>query len=190
MADSDSDFGGMRIDSPSTMFNDPCRTDDFDGEVAGAAIPAYGWGATTGPDDATVFPRAASSSSAAHTSFFNTQPAAVSSHFDTPDDTFFPGDTIDDLRAVEGTEASGKAASRSRAVVVDRSVLDSMIHLPRNQAAEMLGLCSTTFKKVCRRAGLQTWPYKRPLLGFTQEEDVPMSFSRDRSSQQIGRAHV
>ncbi|KAJ1495526.1 hypothetical protein T484DRAFT_1875632, partial [Baffinella frigidus] len=48
---------------------------------------------------------------------------------------------------------------------VDRAVLESMMHLPRDTAAQMLGLCSTTFKKVCRRSGLEGWPYKRPLLG-------------------------
>jgi hypothetical protein len=175
----------MWNDSPSTMRNDTRKIDGSDAEVALAAIRAYEWGATTGPDDATVFPQAASSSSAAHASFFNTQPAAVSSHFDTLDDTstFVLGDTNDGLRAVEGTGASGKAAPRSRAVVVDRSVLDSMLHLPRDKAAKILGLCSTTFKKVCRRAGLQGWPYRRPLLGFTPEDDVPMSFSKDISSQ-------
>ena len=73
-------------------------------------------------------------------------------------------------------------APRSRAVFVDRSILDSMAHLPRDTAAQMLGLRSTTFKKVCRRAGLKNWPYRRPLLGpllgTIQEGDAPMSFSR------------
>ena len=165
------------LDAPSTMANDPSSTVPFAAEVALASIPAYTWGATAGPDDSAVLPRAASTSPAAHTgclvfshsphSAFNTQAAYVS-----------PGDTIDDLCSVEGTGASGKAASRSRAVVVDRSVLDSMMHLPRNEAAQMLGLCSTTFKKVCRRAGLQTWPYRRPLLGTTLEGGASTPFPR------------
>jgi len=69
-------------------------------------------------------------------------------------------------------------APRSRAVIVDRSTLDNMMHLPRDKAAQMLGLCSTTFKKVCRRAGLKVWPYRRLLLGCNQEGDTPMTFSR------------
>ncbi|KAJ1464695.1 hypothetical protein T484DRAFT_3642825, partial [Baffinella frigidus] len=63
--------------------------------------------------------------------------------------------------AGQGKDALAKGVTRSRAVFVDRSVLDSMAHLPRDKAAQMLGLCSTTFKKVCRRAGLQGWPYKQ-----------------------------
>ena len=69
-------------------------------------------------------------------------------------------------------------APRSRAVFVDRMTLDSMMHLPRAKAAETLGLCSTTFKKVCRCAGLKVWPYRRLLLGAIQDGDAPMSSSR------------
>ncbi|KAJ1469814.1 hypothetical protein T484DRAFT_1850295 [Baffinella frigidus] len=74
------------------------------------------------------------------------------------------------IDAPQGAVALAKGASRSRAVLVDRSVLDSMTHLPREKAAQMLGLCSTTFKKVCRRAGLQGWPYKRRHLLCTKQE--------------------
>ncbi|KAJ1464138.1 hypothetical protein T484DRAFT_3647584, partial [Baffinella frigidus] len=80
--------------------------------------------------------------------------------------------------ATQGTGALAKGALQSRAVFVDRSVLDSMTHLPRDKAARMLGLCSTTFKKVCRRAGMKGWPYRRPLVGNTCEGDAPVTFSR------------
>jgi hypothetical protein len=69
--------------------------------------------------------------------------------------------TPTEINALQATGALAKGASRSQAISVDRSVLDSMAHLPRDQAAQMLGLCTTSFKKVCRRAGLQAWPYKR-----------------------------
>jgi hypothetical protein len=74
------------------------------------------------------------------------------------------------IKALQETGALAKGASRKRAVFVERSVLDSMTHLPREKAAQMLGLCSTTFKKVCRRAGLQGWPYKRRHLLCTRQE--------------------
>mmetsp|Transcript_54472 Transcript_54472/g.128933 ORF Transcript_54472/g.128933 Transcript_54472/m.128933 type:complete len:205 (-) Transcript_54472:44-658(-) len=82
------------------------------------------------------------------------------------------------MDAPQGTVALAKGASRSRAVLVDRSVLDSMTHLTREKAAQKLGLCSTTFKKVCRRAGMKGWPYKRRhLLCATQEGDSSCSCS-------------
>ena len=122
---------------------------------------------------------------------------AASSTLDTMEDsvqdthTVFPGD-VDDPLAVRHTArgASPKGASRSRAVLVDRSILDSMTHFPRDKAAHTLGLSATTFKKVCRRAGLKGWPYRRPLLGTTLEGDVPMTLSRGSSTPnwQTGQA--
>ncbi|KAJ1476253.1 hypothetical protein T484DRAFT_1750704, partial [Baffinella frigidus] len=75
------------------------------------------------------------------------------------------------IEARQGKDASPKVASRGRAVFVDRSVLDGMTHLPRDKAAQMLGLCPTTFKKVCRRAGMQAWPYKQRHLVCAAQED-------------------
>ncbi|KAJ1466897.1 hypothetical protein T484DRAFT_1860355 [Baffinella frigidus] len=82
------------------------------------------------------------------------------------------------IGALPETGALAKVASRSRAVFVDRSVLEGMTHLPRDKAALMLGLCATTFKKVCRRAGLQAWPYKqRHLVCAAQEDGGSCSYS-------------
>ncbi|KAJ1476252.1 hypothetical protein T484DRAFT_1825634 [Baffinella frigidus] len=74
------------------------------------------------------------------------------------------------IDARQGKGASSKVASRGGAGWVDRSVLDSMTHLPRDKAAQMFGLCPTTFKKVCRRAGMQGWPYKRRHLLCAAQE--------------------
>ena len=108
---------------------------------------------------------------------------ATSPTIDTMDDTrtVCPGE-IDDLLAVRHTGGFPNGASRSRAVFVDRSILDSMTHFPRDKAAQTLGLSATTFKKVCRRAGLKGWPYRRPLLGTTLEGDVPRTLSRRSSA--------
>ncbi|KAJ1477490.1 hypothetical protein T484DRAFT_1821069 [Baffinella frigidus] len=83
--------------------------------------------------------------------------------------------------ALQGTGALTKGSSRCRSDV-DRSVLDSMTHLPRDKAAQQLGLSTTTFKKVCRRAGMQGWPYKRRhLLCAAQEGGGSCSCSTDCS---------
>jgi hypothetical protein len=88
-------------------------------------------------------------------------------HFATEATLETPNDKID---ARQGKGALAQSASRGRAVFVDRSVLDGMTHLPRDKAAQMLGLCPTTFKKVCRRAGMQGWPYKRRHLLCAAQE--------------------
>ncbi|KAJ1471921.1 hypothetical protein T484DRAFT_1976641, partial [Baffinella frigidus] len=36
-----------------------------------------------------------------------------------------------------------------------------MFHLPIADAAGKIGLCQTTFKKTCRRLGIEHWPYKK-----------------------------
>ena len=44
---------------------------------------------------------------------------------------------------------------------VTKEMLEEYVHLPVTVAAKRLGLCSTTFKKACRTAGITKWPYKR-----------------------------
>ncbi|KAJ1488087.1 hypothetical protein T484DRAFT_1939990 [Baffinella frigidus] len=189
------------LDASSTMFNDPASADPFAAEVDLATTPAQDWLTTTGLDDSAVLLRAASCSAAAHEySFGDSAGLSRAASCSTADlkssstldgsSTVSAGNTPDSFRAALGTGTPAKGAARSRAVFVDRSILDSMMHLPRDKAAESLGLCATTFKKVCRRAGLQGWPYRRPLLGAIQESAASMPLSRDSSftSQEVGAA--
>mmetsp|Transcript_62831 Transcript_62831/g.148835 ORF Transcript_62831/g.148835 Transcript_62831/m.148835 type:complete len:181 (-) Transcript_62831:98-640(-) len=46
-------------------------------------------------------------------------------------------------------------------VCVYRDDLQQMFHLPLAEAACQIGLCETTFKKVCRRLGLEQWPFHK-----------------------------
>ncbi|KAJ1468873.1 hypothetical protein T484DRAFT_1983530 [Baffinella frigidus] len=65
-------------------------------------------------------------------------------------------------------------------VCVSRGTLDSLMHLPLPEAAGMVGLCPTTFKKACRRFGIEKWPYRPPSGKGRQEPTLhttPMSFS-------------
>eukprot|EP00282_Hemiselmis_andersenii_P016793 CAMPEP_0114139784 /NCGR_PEP_ID=MMETSP0043_2-20121206/17039_1 /TAXON_ID=464988 /ORGANISM="Hemiselmis andersenii, Strain CCMP644" /LENGTH=326 /DNA_ID=CAMNT_0001233841 /DNA_START=151 /DNA_END=1127 /DNA_ORIENTATION=+ len=48
------------------------------------------------------------------------------------------------------------------AVVVTAEVLESLFHHPLAVASRKLGLSATTIKKLCRRLGIRTWPYKSP----------------------------
>jgi hypothetical protein len=161
------------LDEPLSMFNDPSSTDEaMSREVAFATIPTYASCAAAEIDAPAVLSRSVSCSSSDHKSFFDT--------IDEPQ-TDSPGE-IDDPRAAQGTGAYAKSKPRSRAVFVDRSILDSMTHLPRDKVAQTLGVCSTTFKKVCRRAGLKGWPYRRPLLGTTMEGCAAVPFSQGSST--------
>ena len=155
------------------MVNAQSSTDDrFSTEVAHAANPSAASWATTAPN-ASAFPsHSISHSNARRRSIFDTINEAG---------TDSPGE-IDNPRATLEAGASAKSEPRSRATFVDRSILDSMTHLPRDEAAQILGLCPTTFKKVCRRAGMKGWPYRRPLLGATMEGGAAVPFSRVSST--------
>ncbi|KAJ1475406.1 hypothetical protein T484DRAFT_1828551 [Baffinella frigidus] len=152
----DSDTAEKWHHEASSMFNDPSTDDHFVTEVAFATTSAAASWETTKPADIS---QAGSCSNAART---------------------FRHVTIDDTSSVSPGAKTG--APRSRAVVVGRSILEGMMHLPRNQAAQSLGLCSTTFKKVCRRAGVKKWPYRRALLGTTHATPEPTTFSSGSSA--------
>ena len=40
-------------------------------------------------------------------------------------------------------------------------VLAQYFHLPEKQAAQAFAKCLTSFKRICRRAGLLRWPYRK-----------------------------
>ncbi|KAJ1471914.1 hypothetical protein T484DRAFT_1976632 [Baffinella frigidus] len=46
-------------------------------------------------------------------------------------------------------------------VLVYADDLKRMFHLPLADAAGKIGLCQTTFKKTCRRLGIEHWPYQK-----------------------------
>ena len=71
----------------------------------------------------------------------------------------------------EDAESSPVPANSRANTHVPRAVLESMTHLPRDQAAATLGLCNTTFKKVCRRSGMLKWPYRRRSVGGSDTTD-------------------
>ena len=71
----------------------------------------------------------------------------------------------------EDAESSPVPANSRANTHVPRAVLESMTHLPRGEAAETLGLCPTTFKRVCRRIGMLKWPYRRRSVGGSDTTD-------------------
>ena len=46
-------------------------------------------------------------------------------------------------------------------ISVSYEALEVLFHLPLKNAAKEVGLCPTTFKKACRRFGLEEWPFKK-----------------------------
>ena len=49
----------------------------------------------------------------------------------------------------------------ARHIRVNRKALEALFHLKLKDAAREIGLCSTTFKKACRRFQIEKWPSKR-----------------------------
>ena len=46
-------------------------------------------------------------------------------------------------------------------ISIDYETLEDLFHLPRKEAAKQVGLCPTTFKKACRRFGMDEWPFQK-----------------------------
>jgi len=63
------------------------------------------------------------------------------------------------------TSGDGSAGSSYHEVVNSRSItyeqLAENFHLPINEVAKRLGICTTVLKKVCRRNGIPRWPHRK-----------------------------
>ena len=46
-------------------------------------------------------------------------------------------------------------------VTINYDTLEDLFHLPLKAAAKEVGLCPTTFKKACRRFGMDEWPFQK-----------------------------
>ncbi|XP_038985568.1 protein RKD4-like [Phoenix dactylifera] len=57
---------------------------------------------------------------------------------------------------------TGIAAQRERTKNMTKEELEQYFDLPRERAAQELGISLTTLKKLCRKYGIPCWPYKRP----------------------------
>ena len=40
-------------------------------------------------------------------------------------------------------------------------LLSRFFHMPINEASKVLGICSTSLKKICRKHGLVRWPHRK-----------------------------
>mmetsp|Transcript_24950 Transcript_24950/g.49930 ORF Transcript_24950/g.49930 Transcript_24950/m.49930 type:complete len:175 (-) Transcript_24950:47-571(-) len=106
-----------------------------------------------------------------------------------------------DSRASQKTQARGKAAkhkSRNRfegvqdlvnfyprkkkteehgskeSMAISLEQLKPLFKYPLKQAAAKLGICTTAFKSVCRKFGLQRWPYKLLKQAGSNNECIAM----------------
>jgi len=55
----------------------------------------------------------------------------------------------------------GEDPDAPRHIRVSYEALEELFHLPLKDAAREIGLCTTTFKKACRRFGLEQWPFRK-----------------------------
>lgn len=56
---------------------------------------------------------------------------------------------------------SGSIVSQSRNLGVSSQVLREHFHLPLHTVAHKFGMCTTAFKKMCRRVGIAKWPHRQ-----------------------------
>ena len=62
-------------------------------------------------------------------------------------------------RNAAGMPSSALEGSQGSAVICERE-LRQHFHLPLHSAAQKFGICTTAFKKMCRRFGIAKWPHR------------------------------
>lgn len=83
---------------------------------------------------------------------------------------------VPDSQCYVARRGDGSASESKRRIVLTRAILESLFHLPLNEAAKHVGLSNTTFKKACRRFGVMKWPYRRGDRGVVGENTTALSF--------------
>jgi len=68
-----------------------------------------------------------------------------------------------------------KMGSERPPVVVTRDYLKSSFHMPLTTVAKNLNISATVLKQLCRRVGIQKWPYKRRKASPNRSDDDKMS---------------
>jgi hypothetical protein len=61
----------------------------------------------------------------------------------------------------EGTVGNAPGANRRVPHPVTKESLSEFFTLPLHQVSSKLGMCTTAFKKLCRRLGIQRWPHRQ-----------------------------
>ena len=79
-------------------------------------------------------------------------------------------------------QASVKPALGRPPVKVDFAAIEQYFHLPQPEAAKALGISLTSLKLVCRKRGLNKWPYRRVGAGRAYGLDRPESDESAHSS--------
>jgi len=66
-----------------------------------------------------------------------------------------------------GVSGEGEAGQRRQNVAVTGQSLREHFHLPLHTVAQKLGMCTTAFKKLCRRLGISKWPHRQVTFSAT-----------------------
>eukprot|EP00293_Proteomonas_sulcata_P016786 CAMPEP_0184294452 /NCGR_PEP_ID=MMETSP1049-20130417/5644_1 /TAXON_ID=77928 /ORGANISM="Proteomonas sulcata, Strain CCMP704" /LENGTH=284 /DNA_ID=CAMNT_0026602743 /DNA_START=55 /DNA_END=909 /DNA_ORIENTATION=+ len=119
-------------------------------------------------------------------------PRSVSPHSQTSQSALSPAPSSDrdssgkPLAAIFPRRKAGQndfKAKRGRpALVVDRAFIESLLHLPLSEAAEEVGVCVTSLKRMCRKVGVQRWPYVRRFpvgSGNSQQPSKQLKLAED-----------
>mmetsp|Transcript_33971 Transcript_33971/g.106478 ORF Transcript_33971/g.106478 Transcript_33971/m.106478 type:complete len:224 (-) Transcript_33971:92-763(-) len=70
-------------------------------------------------------------------------------------------------------------------LTIDMSVIESMYTIPQVEACKILGISLTAMKQLCRKLGLDRWPYRRPCTkgrSRIRRKKVPMVFQEQQET--------
>jgi len=97
--------------------------------------------------------------------------ASFSSDFS---DTVQAGDVKPHARMVRlfpRRKLAESARGKDEAVCINAAYLSQFFHFPLKEAASRLQVCPASLKSVCRRLGIERWPYRRKRLWLSEEEE-------------------
>jgi hypothetical protein len=80
----------------------------------------------------------------------------------------------EDITIYPRSARSGGCDGPKSPVRITRDILTENFNMPLHAAADHMGICITALKKVCRKFGIQKWPYRDSMLqGAKLDVDAP-----------------
>lgn len=89
--------------------------------------------------------------------------------------------------AAKSVEGNAADFGSNRRPVINEHTLREHFHLPLHTVALKFGMCTTAFKKMCRRMGIAKWPHRQVRLRPPHTRILGSTKSVCRSTESVGR---